>query len=287
MLQDIGEHKIEVVYDPKAVLGYKDYVIGFEEKEVLVKEKEKDFCFLTCEELLTEGYQKETFEKYQKDGIFLMRIDGRALFLLPDKYFKRCGKTVRYPVNIMKSMDAGPVSYGVVNAWHLKQWYDTTRFCGACGIRLRHSKSERAMECPICGNIIYPHISPAVIVGVVHGDKILVTKYDKKAKYYALVAGYCEIGETIEDTVHREVFEETGVKVKNLKYYKSQPWGFSGSLLSGFFVTLDGKDQIHMDEHELSVARWISRSELDGKDESRISLTGEMIEYFRIHPEAF
>lgn len=87
--------------------------------------------------------------------------------------------------------------------------------------------------------MVFPKISPAVIVAVTDNDRVLLTKYAGRTyKNYALVAGFNEAGETIEQTVRREVMEEVGLKVKNLKYYKSQPWGLSGSLLSGFFVSL-------------------------------------------------
>lgn len=81
----------------------------------------------------------------------------------------------------------------------------------------------------------YPVLMPAVIVGITNGDKIICSKYEGRSfKQYALIAGFAEIGETIEETVHREVMEEVGLKVKNLRYYKSQPWSFSGTLLLDF-----------------------------------------------------
>ena len=80
------------------------------------------------------------------------------------------------------------------------------------------------MRCSACGNTVYPKIAPAVIVGVINGDKILLTKYNGRAyKKYALIAGFTEIGETAEETVAREVMEEAGIKVKDITYYKSQP----------------------------------------------------------------
>ena len=98
---------------------------------------------------------------------------------------------------------------------------------------------------------------------------------------YALVAGYTEIGESLEDTVRREVMEEVGLTVTNIRFYKSQPWSFSGSLLAGFFCDLSGDDEtVRLQEDELSEASWFDREELpDGG--SSISLTHEMIEAFR------
>lgn len=85
------------------------------------------------------------------------------------------------------------------------------------------------MRCPDCGQMEYPKISPAVIVGILHKDKILMSKYAGRDNitYYALIAGFTEIGESIEETIRREVMEEVGLKVKNIRYYKSQPWSFS------------------------------------------------------------
>ena len=119
------------------------------------------------------------------------------------------------------------------------------------------------MECPSCGNQEYPVLCPAVIVGITNGDKIILSKYEgRRFKRYALIAGFAEIGETIEETVHREVMEEVGLKVKNLRYYKSQPWSFSGTLLFGFFCDVDGDDTLTVDHEELSMAQWIERDKI-------------------------
>ena len=99
-------------------------------------------------------------------------------------------------------------------------------------------------------------------------------------KKYALVAGFNEIGETLEDTVRREVMEEVGLKVKNIRYYKNQPWGLSSSLLVGFFAELDGQATVTLDTNELSEATWFKREDIREHNLS-ISLTQEMIEVFR------
>jgi NAD+ diphosphatase len=120
-----------------------------------------------------------------------------------------------------------------------------------------------------------------VIVGVTDGDRLLMTKYAGRIyKRYALVAGFAEVGETIEETVSREVLEEVGVRVKNIRYYKSQPWPFSDSLLMGFYCDLDGSDEIVLDETELSEAEWVHRKDIDVEADG-ISLTNEMIVHFK------
>lgn len=136
------------------------------------------------------------------------------------------------------------------------------------------------MYCSACGQREYPKLNPAVIVAVTEGDKLLLTKYAGRAyTKYALIAGYTEIGETVEETVQREVMEEVGLKVKNIRYYKSQPWSFTDTLLMGFFVEVDGDDTIRLDENELQVAKWCSREEIPEND--GISLTREMMEVFK------
>lgn len=118
-------------------------------------------------------------------------------------------------------------------------------------------------------------------MAVRNGEKLLLSKYaGREFTNYALIAGFAEIGEPIEDTVRREVMEEVGLKVKNLRFYKSQPWSFTDTLLFGFFCDLDGDDTICLDEEELSLAVWMERSQIP-VDEYEISLTREMMTLFK------
>ena len=123
--------------------------------------------------------------------------------------------------------------YAAFTAFHLQKWYRDNRYCGKCGNKTEHDHRERAMRCPKCGNIIYPRINPAVIIGITEKDRILLTRYAHGYTNNALVAGFTEIGETLEETVKREAYEETGLKVKNIRYYKSQPWGIAQDILRG------------------------------------------------------
>lgn len=144
-----------------------------------------------------------------------------------------------------------------------------------------HDEKERMMRCPSCGLMEFPKICPAVIIGVTHGNKILMSKYaGREFKKYALLAGFNEVGETIEETVHREVMEEVGLKVKNIRYYKSQPWSMSDTLLMGFFCELDGEAEITLDQEELALAEWFERDEMPVKEED-CSLTNEMMMVFK------
>ena len=214
------------------------------------------------------------------DARFAFALDGAPVFLAegpcayPEGYEFADARALRY---------AGPrhLAWAVGVGGSLTRWYRANRFCGACGAEMTDSREERARVCPRCGGTVYPRISPAVIVAVCDGERLLLTRYrGRPFKSYALVAGFNEIGESIEDTVRREVLEETGLRVKNLRFYRSQPWVFTDSLLMGFFADLEGSDTIRIQESELAEAGWFDRSEIPD-DHSPISLTGEMIEVFR------
>lgn len=141
------------------------------------------------------------------------------------------------------------------------------------------SRNPEALNTPTA--TISPISVGAIETTVLIPSSAPFTKYAGRTyKNYALVAGFNEAGETIEQTVRREVMEEVGLKVKNLKYYKSQPWGLSGSLLSGFFCELDGDDKITLQEDELSLGTWVKADDLDLEDDG-ISLTREMILKFK------
>ena len=142
-------------------------------------------------------------------------------------------------VNSFRKAKPKATAFAAITAYHIYGWYRDNHFCGRCGGPTVHDSKERMVRCLSCGNMIFPKICPAVIVAVTDNDRILLTKYaGRMYRNYALIAGFNEAGETLEQTVEREVMEEVGLKVKNIRYYKSQPWGLSGSLLSGFSVSL-------------------------------------------------
>ena len=173
--------------------------------------------------------------------------------------------------------------YAAYTAMHLAIWYGDNRFCGRCGTKTGFSSTERALVCPHCGNTIYPRLIPAVIAGVIdpESDRIVLTKYAHRAMaFYALIAGFTEIGETLEECVKREVYEETGLYVKNLRYYASQPWGTVQDILAGFYCDVDGSTKIRMERTELKEAIWVPREEVVGQTND-FSLTHAMMMAFR------
>ncbi len=166
-------------------------------------------------------------------------------------------------------------------AYHLSVWYRQHRYCGACGSPLREAPEERALVCGHCGLTIYPAILPAVIVAVTDGDRLLLARNARGAwRHPSLIAGYVEVGETAEQAVQREVMEEVGLRVKNIRYAASQPWGFSQSLMLGFTAELSGLPAIRLQESELSEAHWFTREEIP-KNDSTASIAFDLMERFR------
>lgn len=222
--------------------------------------------------------------KLEKHCQYLFTLDETACFLVSAAALKPLTESQRYfwePIFSLRYESPQHLVFVGATGMQLSQWYDNHRFCGHCGSILSHSEQERMLQCSDCGNLEYPQIAPAVIAAIVDGDRILVSRYaGREYKKLALIAGYTEIGESAEETVRREVLEEVGLRVKNIQYYKSQPWPFSGALLLGFFCELDGSGEIVMDRRELSEALWLSREELpdEGPD---ISLTREMMLAFK------
>lgn len=215
------------------------------------------------------------------DGWHLFSVDGTGFFIHEGAPMDAQG--VWQYINSRKLREFSPNAdlFACGAAESLYRWYASNRFCGRCGGRMAKGTTERSLVCPDCGQTVYPKICPGIIAAVCDGDRLLLTKYAGRAfTRWALVAGFNEIGEAIETTVRREVMEEVGLRIKNLRFYRSQPWVYTDTLLCGFFAELDGSDRITLQESELAEAVWFSRDELP-EDHSSISLTGEMIEYFR------
>ena len=274
MIQDIFPSKLDNHYVDEAAKE-QDFVLRIDgDGRLLVKIEDGQITFPTGAQISGDGaaYLFSVDEaKYFLEG-------GRKGGLLqngenPDGYEFRSLRELR-------DSCVGKELLVAFTAYHLWKWYRDSRFCGRCGTATEHDRNERAMRCPACGNVIYPRINPAVIVGVIKGDSILITRYRTGYGHNALVAGFTEIGETLEETVKREVMEETGVSVKNIRYYKSQPWGMAQDILVGFYCDADGDAQIRMDANELRYAEWVKREDVVLQP-NNLSLTNEMMRMFR------
>lgn len=227
---------------------------------------------------------KKNYPTQSFTPIYLLSIHGRDFFFI-DRELPERDNLAYDSLNVVRASRPKWQAFATVTAVHLAVWYTKTRFCGHCGAHMHLGEGERKMVCPNCGNEVFPRISPAIIVGVRNHDKLLLTKYSTGYNHYALIAGFVEIGETLEETVRREVYEETGLEVKNIEYYHSQPWGFSQSVLVGFFADLADNETYENDEYkddreELAVTKWFRRQDIPN-DDNTLSLTWTMIQAFR------
>lgn len=227
----------------------------------------------------TYGELKEKVRKY----IYLFAIDEVEYYLVDLKEEDVPRGYQWWAVRNAPEHRAQDLHFAEYTAYQLYVWYRDNQFCGRCGTHTDADGSLRMLRCPHCGNMIFPRITPAIMVAVTHEDKILVTRYKGRTyKGYAMIAGFNEIGETAEETVRREVFEEVGLHVSKVKYYKSQPWGIDGNLMLGYFAKLDGSGEIDLDRQELAQAAWLRRDELDDQTiRYQYSLAGDLVEAFR------
>lgn len=262
MIQEIAPHKLDNSYNPRSPRSG-DYVFSYAGDRITVKEDRSFFRYEDCSSA--------------DEFTYLFSIDETAFFLSDLSAFS--GYTIG--TQDIRTYEPRHLGFAAIIGWQIFCWMNDNRYCGRCGSPMRKDKDERAMRCPSCGNIVYPKISPAVIVGVKNNkDQLLVTKYAGGSyQRYALVAGFCEIGETIEETVIREVREETGLDVTDVRYEGCQPWPFTSTLLLGFWCRTAGSDEIHIDHKELRLAKWADRTD-DLPVGSTASLTSYMIGKF-------
>ena len=166
----------------------------------------------------------------------------------------------------------------VARAWQVVLFRRTHQFCGQCGSRMHQVDWEMAMHCHNCQHRCYPRISPCIIVAIRHHDKILLAqgKSQKERKMFSTLAGFVESGESLEQAVHREVFEEVGVQIKNLEYFGSQPWPFPHSLMVGYLAEFDS-GEIQVDGHEILEAHWFDVNDLPFVPPN-LSIAGQLIE---------
>ncbi len=275
MIQDIAPKTFHNEYEntePKD----DDIVLAFSDRNILVAADGFRFSCPTVGEICKNGPERSRLQ-------YLFSIDNWRYFLYMSSEKLELEGYHYDSLSFLRKARPKSLSFAGETAYHLYVWYRDNKYCGRCGHLTEPHENMRALKCPECGNTIFPKIAPAIIAGITDGDKIVITRYaGREYKGMSLIAGFCEIGETAEDTIRREAMEEVGLKVKNIRYYKTQPWGFDQNLLIGYFCEVDGSREIKMDENELAVAEWMSRDEIN-EPMGPISMTAEMIEYFRVN----
>ena len=164
-------------------------------------------------------------------------------------------------------------------AFHLMDWQRTNRYCGVCGTGTEYDPAEGAMRCPACGEIYYPVISPAIIVAVEREGKLLMGHgVNFPPGRFSVLAGFVEPGESLEECVKREVYEETRIRVRNIRYFGSQPWPFPRSLMLGFTAEWES-GEIEVDGREVTEAAWFAPDEITDVFRG-LSISWKLIENF-------
>jgi len=272
MIQDIYPHHFNNLFLANQAMDEDDYILHYQKNTILLKTKGEELALP----------QKKDFAAItdQTEAIFLFTLDEVPCFLVWGE-LKADGSQFFYTdISFFRTTIQREIGWVSLVGLHLRNWYMQNRFCGKCGTSTQHKTDERAVVCPNCDTVVYPRISPAIIVAIISNNKILLAHNTNFAtNWYSLVAGYVDVGETLEETVIREVKEEVGLDVWNIRYYKSQPWELSGSMMIGFIAEADENQPICLEEKELTDAAWFARGHLPSHP-SNISIAGEMIEKF-------
>lgn len=274
MIHDIGPRIFDNMFKKREAEA-QDLFLSFQGDTVLVKEGKDKLWYPSFSDFQSQ------YPNLIRGSQFLFTIDETNYYLVDNKTISPTKGWSYVPTKRFRAETKYWRSFAGVVGWQLNRWYNNHKYCSRCGSPMKHADTERSLYCESCGFQVYPTISPCVIVAVYDKNRLLLTKYaGREYANYALIAGFVEIGESLEEAVIREVKEEVGISVKNLKFYKSQPWPFTDTILAGFFAQLDGDDKITLQEDELALGIWIDRQEIP-PEELRISLTGEMMEAFR------
>lgn len=273
MLQDIAPHQFSRTWDGTATPEATDIVLAFCQNTVLSQLADGSLTFPSVTDVVGADSSTLTWGFTIDDTRFWLWTSLRTAHAPGFSYES---------VNHFRTTHPKRLSFSGITGRHLARWYENTRYCGHCGSVLKNYNPERARICPHCGHLEFPRISPAVIIGVTDGaGHIVVSRYANKSyKGTALIAGFIEVGETPEDAVRREVAEEVGLKVTNIRYAGSQPWGMDGDLLLGYFCDVTGNTSLNVDTSELACAAWVGREELEIAEPVR-TLTNDMMRRFK------
>lgn len=232
-------------------------------------------------EKTTDGYRIPTEPPTElKPWTTVMNVDGEKAYridlpLLGNENYEMCGlRQSYYKLSEEDYLKAG-------KCHELLYWDQNTKYCGVCG-GLMKFHTDISKRCEHCGKEVWPQLATAVIVLVRKGDEVLLVHANNfRTDFYGLVAGFVETGETLEEAVHREVMEETGLHIKNLKYFASQPWPYPCGLMVGFTADYDG-GKIHLQRSELSKGAWFDKDHLPHIPE-KLSIARHLIDDWLEH----
>jgi NAD+ diphosphatase len=260
---------------PPEVMEENAWVLIFIDNKLLMKRVDDKF-FIPEVNILKEILAEKDTLKY------IGTYDGH------DCYYKKMDELNKLPENLeledirdITKLSGDPGLFLLAGAVkHILHWENMNQFCGQCGHKTVDKKEERAKVCPYCGNIVYPRIAPATITAVFRDDKILLAHNSNfRLGFYGLISGYVEPGETLEQCVRREIKEEVGIKVKNIKYLSSQPWPYPDSLMMAFSAEYED-GEIMVDDFEITDAGWFTADNLP-EIPSTDSIAGRMIRWYQ------
>jgi len=231
----------------------------FTSGKVLILKNETPQAYFSLEEA-------RQFQTYEERAILLGDAEDGPRIALPVKqdvdaleppWAAYDLRSLLYSSSIRKE-DAGAIAQGS----SLLYWHSTNRFCGKCGTASEMKIGGYRRDCPACGHKIFPRTDPVVIMLTVKGDKCLMGRSPHFPEgWFSTLAGFVEPGETMEDAVRRETFEESGIRVGKVKYFASQPWPFPHSLMIGVHCEALS-EEINMDESELEDCKWFTRDDV-------------------------
>ncbi|SEO61218.1 NAD(+) diphosphatase [Propionispora vibrioides] len=247
------------------------YCFAFCKDEILMKHTGSGLCVPLASDLADLSLQKAATPS-------LGQLDGRAYYAATVTKDQAPDGFSFFVLRRLYGQIHNEWFWQAFRAYHITNWLKSTQFCGRCGSPLSLDNHELAMKCANCGNMIYPRLSPAIIVAVTRGDKLLLARNRMRPELYSVIAGFVEPGETLEDCVQRELMEEVGVKVTDITYFGSQPWPFPDSLMIGFTAKAVS-DSIRIDNNEIIEAAWFSADQLPAIPPS-VSIGRRLIDWF-------
>lgn len=237
------------IEDPSA----DDLIFCFEGQEI----------FLDGREYIPTYREISHFTNPQKSYYCFSEFNGRRCLLLEEaSFFDQNSAFLKMSLKKLAPRLPQPLLIAALKGSHIAFWRSTHRFCGRCGTQLIEMGGERARRCDHCQQVTYPRISPCIIVLVTQNEKMLLARSPHFTPgVYSTLAGFVEPGESAEEAVHREIAEEVGIKVRNLRYFRSQPWPFPDSLMLGFTAEYES-GEIQIDAKEIEDAQWFSPTHL-------------------------
>lgn len=242
----------------------------FHKQSIVMVARNKQFCLPQLAELDSINYQSSLLQPYE---------EYHLASLTDDQYLTKELQLI----NLRQAFElVGDELTSIITTSQQWLYYQqTNQFCTQCATKTQLATPQaKYLSCQSCQREIYPQIAPAMIVAVIKDQQLLMAQGVNFApQVWSVLAGYCEVGESLEQTVSREVYEEVGISVKNIRYYASQSWPFPNSLMIGFVAEYAG-GEIKIDQTELRQAGFFSADQLPGRPSSKMSIANCLIDDF-------